>query len=220
MPTIITRGAGSARGFGFAGLKPVPIIGSALGGGYFAGQISTSGNGTADYNLVVAPKSSGQAASITYGDFINYPNTSSDIDGPTNSANLNSPNNPAAEFCEGLTIGGFSDWYMPAKNELEVCYYNLKPSFGGNDPNSGINPNAVPARSSNYGALPGQTTATDFQKGGAQAFDLTRYWSSTQAGSISANWQEFNSEGNGGGFQSTSTKSNSYYVRAVRRIPV
>lgn len=220
MPTITTLGAASARGFGFAGGKSVPAIGSALGGGYFAGQISTSGNGVADYNLIVAPLSSGQSASIDWGDFTNYPGTSSDVDGATNTANADSPNNPAASFCAALSIGGFSDWYMPAKNELEICYYNLRPSYGGNDPNSGINPNAVPARSSNYGALPGQTTATAFQKGGTQAFDLTRYWSSTQAGSISANWQEFNSENNGGGFQSTSTKSNLYYVRAIRKIPV
>jgi hypothetical protein len=35
---------------------------------------------------------------------------------------------PSAHFCNNLTVGGFTDWYMPAKNELEVCYYNLKPT--------------------------------------------------------------------------------------------
>ena len=33
---------------------------------------------------------------------------------------MNDANHPAAQFCEGLTIGGFSDWYMPAKNEQEA----------------------------------------------------------------------------------------------------
>ena len=28
----------------------IPVIGSAFGGGFFAGQISTAGNGVADYN--------------------------------------------------------------------------------------------------------------------------------------------------------------------------
>ena len=34
----------------------IPDIGAAYQGGFFAGQISTAGNGIADYNIVVAPK--------------------------------------------------------------------------------------------------------------------------------------------------------------------
>jgi hypothetical protein len=44
-------------GMSFGGL---PDIGAAYQGGFFAGQISTAGNGIADYNLVIAPKSSGR----------------------------------------------------------------------------------------------------------------------------------------------------------------
>jgi hypothetical protein len=47
-------------GMSFGGL---PDIGAAFGGGFFAGQISTAGNGIADYNLVIAPKSSGENSS-------------------------------------------------------------------------------------------------------------------------------------------------------------
>ena len=42
---------------------PVPIVGSALGGGYFAGQISTAGNGIADYNLIIGPVASAENTS-------------------------------------------------------------------------------------------------------------------------------------------------------------
>jgi hypothetical protein len=35
----------------------------------------------------------------------------------------------AAQFCEGLTIGGFSDWYMPAKNELGSLLLQFKTNY-------------------------------------------------------------------------------------------
>ena len=56
----------------------------------------------------------------------------------TNSTNMNNASHPAAQFCEGLTIGGFSDWYMPARNELEICYYNLKPTTQNNNTGGGV----------------------------------------------------------------------------------
>jgi hypothetical protein len=99
--------------------------------------------------------------------------TNSVIDGPANSTAMNNASHPAAKFCEGLTIGGFSDWYMPAKNEIEICYYNLKSNTTSNFTGSGINPNAVPARASNYtSGDPAQTSATIFKSpSGAERFD-------------------------------------------------
>jgi hypothetical protein len=144
------------------GPVPLPAIGAAYQGGFFAGQISTAGNGIADYNLVIAPKSSGENSNKQWKTSnTSTAGTSSVIDGPTNSANMNDASHPAAQFCEGLTIGTFSDWYMPAKNELEVCYFNLKPTTTSNSIASGTNTNAVPSRGSNYTAgTPAQTAAT------------------------------------------------------------
>ena len=192
-----------------------PAIGAAFGGGFFAGQISTAGNGVADYNLVIAPKSSGENSSKTWKTSnTSTSGTSSVIDGPTNSANMNNVSHPAAQFCEGLTIGGFSDWYMPAKNELEVCYFNLKPTTTNNETSSGTNTNAVPSRGSNYTAgTPAQTAATDFKTGNTEAFAGNFYWSSTEGSSTNASVQVFNT-----GFQFTNEKISSFYVRAVRRI--
>jgi hypothetical protein len=131
-------------------IPPSPAIGSAYGGGFFAGRIEQ--NGTI-YDLVVAPKSSGENSSKQWKTAnTSTSGTSSVIDGPTNSANMNNATHPAAQFCEGLTIGGFSDWYMPAKNELEVCYFNLKPTTDSNSTSSGANTNAFPSRESNYTA--------------------------------------------------------------------
>jgi hypothetical protein len=195
----------------------LPAIGAAFGGGFFAGQISTAGNGIADYNLVIAPKSSGENSNKQWKtSSTSTAGTTSVIDGPTNSSNMNNASHPAAQFCEGLTIGTFSDWYMPAQNELEVCYFNLKPTTESNSDLSGTNTNAVPSRGSNYlEGTPAQTAATDFQTGNTEAFAASTYWSSTENGATFAMRQTFNA-----GSQGISTKTNNAYVRAVRRVAV
>ena len=196
---------------------PIPVIGSALGGGYFAGQISTAGNGVADYNLVVGPVASAENASKQWK-IVNTTTagTTSVIDGPANSAAMNDVTHPAALFCEAVTAGGFTDWYMPAKNELEVCYYNLKPTTASNNTSSGTNTNAVPSRGSNYTAgTPAQTSATDFKDTGAEDFTATSYWCSTEY-SATNGWKQYFSSG----YQNDSAKLNSYRVRAIRRVAV
>jgi hypothetical protein len=194
-----------------------PVIGQVYGGGFFAGQISTAGNGIADYNLVIGPVASAQttnkqwktSASSTSG-------TDSVINGPANSAAMNSPSHPAAEFCEAVTAGGFTDWYMPAKNEIEICYYNLKPDTQNNDTSFGINPNAVPARASPYTTgTPARTSAAAFQFGGAEAFTTAGYWSSTQYLPSLAWLQVFDT-----GVLFYYTKTFYRRVRAVRRVAV
>jgi hypothetical protein len=192
-------------------------IGSALGGGFLAGQISTAGNGVADYNLIIGPVSSAENSSKQWK-ILNTTTagTTSVINGPANSSAMNNVTHPAAQFCEGLTIGGFSDWYMPAKNELEVCYYNLKPDTTNNSTSSGTNTNAVPSRGSNYTAgTPSQTLATDFQAGGTEAFGIADYWSSTEFSSQYAWGQSTNN-----GSQQTITKNYYNRVRAIRRVAV
>lgn len=197
-----------------------PAIGSALGGGFYAGQISTAGNGSADFNLVIGPVASAENASISYKNANTGGDPTSDIDGPANSSTMNNASHPAAQFCEGLTIGGFSDWYMPAKNELEVCYYNLKPTTASNSTSSGTNTNAVPSRGSNYTAgTPAQTSASSFQSGNAEAFTSTgsSYWSSTQYSGF-ASFGGFQTFSNG--VQSGTYKAYANIVRAVRRVAV
>jgi hypothetical protein len=201
------------------GPPPLPAIGSAYEGGFFAGQISTSADGVATHNLVVGPAASAQipgASSQWKTTNTATAGTSSDIDGPTNSSNMNNASHPSAQFCEGLTIGGFSDWYLPSKNELEVCYFNLKPSTANNNTSSGTNTNAVPSRGSNYtSGTPAQTSAAAFQSGGSEAFIDSFYWSSTEASATEA-WTALFDNGQSGAF----SKTFSNRVRAIRRVPV
>jgi hypothetical protein len=197
-------------------ITPVLQPGDAFGGGYFMGQISTSGNGIANYNLVIGPKATAQSVL-----FFKTSNTGGDptsvIDGPANSAAMNSATYPAAEFCEGLTVGGFTDWYLPAKNELEIGYYNLKPWGATNDTSSGINANAVPARASNYtSGSPAQTSVSIFRTSSSEAFNAGGYWSSSEAPNPQLAWaQDFYA-----GSQSYFAKAGGFRARAVRRVAV
>lgn len=194
---------------------PVPTIGSAFGGGFFAGQISTAGNSVADYNLVVGPISS--TASVLKWKLTNTssPGTSSVVDGATNTNNMNDASHPAAQFVRGLNVGGQTDWYMAAKNELEICYFNLKPSTEPNTTFYGINANAVPARASNYSAgNPAQTSATDFRTTGTEDFVTSAYWTSTEKTATVAWLQNF-FNGN-----PSYAKDYAYNVRAIRKVAV
>jgi len=168
----------------------LPAIGSALGGGYFAGQISATGNGVATHNLIVSDKSVGQADRSYY---TSYPppttNPTSMVDGAGNTATLVSGYGsgvPAAYFCDQLNTGGYTDWYLPAGNELEILYWFLKPTNDSNTDGIWANVNAVSPEPYNTNHtsspnVPSQTTATAFQSGGAQAFNTTTYVSSTQS---------------------------------------
>ena len=199
----------------------VPVVGSAYGGGFFAGQISTAGNGIADYNLVVGPVASAQSSLVWKNVGSATPGADSVINGTQNTADMVADGNatvyPCAHFCNNLSTGGQTDWYMPAKNELEVCYYNLKPTTTNNNTSSGINANAVPARASNYtSGNPAQTSATDFRNTGAEDFTAGFYWSSTEQALYTAFGQAFSN-----GYQYGINKDFAgQIVRAIRRVAV
>jgi hypothetical protein len=193
-------------------------IGQAWGGGFYAGKINVSGT---QYYLIVAPKASGENSVKEWGNYGTTTGITSVINGPTNSASLAAGGAAygAATFCEGLSIGGYSDWYLPAKNELEVLYYFLKPTTDANNTSSGSNANAVSPKpiSTNYtSGSPAQTSAgIGFRTGETDAFASNYYWSSTEANADDAWRQYFFNGGQGYYFKTTAS-----YVRAVRRIAV
>jgi hypothetical protein len=203
--------------------EPAPtVIGQAYAGGYYAGQLGVAG--VATHYLVTGPRSSCEAFGKKWKTSdTSTSGTSSDIDGPTNSANMNNASHPAAQFCEALTVGGYTDWYMPAKNEMEICYYNLKPATYQNTSNLVVNPNSIPPRTSGYSlgtpaTNPAMTTNTTFQflAGGTEAFKTQYYWSSTEFSSANGNYS-FMSNGNQNGYMKTGSY---FYVRATRRVAV
>jgi hypothetical protein len=214
-----------------------PAPGTAMSGGYFAGQIRVfageDGGGlpTVDtiYNLIVAPVDTGQhGGSIPSG--IQYKTTlTGDLPAatfqnkvyglPANDAG-NDADHPMFQWARSLNIGGFSDWYIPAVNELEILYYYLKPTTELNSTNA-VNPNAYPLHAY-YPLDPGQTTSALFKTGGAQAFiDYAFYQTSTEySGTDYTFWlQRFDS-----GTQAILYKASiiyfttPYVARAIRRV--
>jgi hypothetical protein len=124
---------------------------------------------------------------------------------------------PAAQFCTGLSIGGFTDWYLPARFELEIAYANLKPTTTNNSTSWGINDYSVPPRAVNYTTgSPAQTLVTAFQNTGAEPFVNDQHWSSSEFNASQA-WTVSYSNG---AAASGNTKSTALRVRAFRRVPV
>ena len=200
-------------------VAPPTVIGQAYGGGFYAGQIGVGG--VATHYLIVGPVASAQSTLAYKNAQTATTGADSVIDGPQNTADMvaggSSTVYPAAHFCNDLAIGGFSDWYMPSNNELEVCYYNLKPTTQNNTTDVGINTNAVPSRGSTYTTgTPAQTSATVFQTGNAEAFTADQYAASTETANALYSWLIVFTSGN----TSYSPKNNSRLTRAVRRVAV
>jgi len=216
MSGILCSFVGASFGAPF---DPATPIGTAIEGGFFGGLINDAGE---TYALIVAPKSSGESSLQWKTSQTFTSDTGSFTDGPLNTSAMISAGaaaHPAADFCNNLSIGGFTDWYLPAKDELEVLYYNLKPTTQSNNTASGRNTNAVPPRNSNYtSGDPAQTSVTDFQTGNTEAFVATSYWSSTQDFNFPTEFAFRLSFNNG--FQSGTNKDGSSIFRAVRRVAV
>ena len=118
----------------------------------------------------------------------------------------------------GTGIGGYNDWYIPAKNELAILYFFLKPDSSTNTTGSGSNPNSVApyTPNTNYGSGFPNVTGNALFAGGAQAFStFNGYWSSSEGSSLTTSaWrQDFTN-----GFQGSVNKNSGRYARAVRRI--
>ena len=204
-------------------LNPYPVaIGASYGGGYFAGRITIGGT---LYNLVVSPKASGYDSGISKP--YKTANTSdtganSYYDGMANSNALNDSNHPAVQFCRSLTIGGYSDWYLPSVNELEVIYNYLKPGTTLNNTTGGLggaNPNAVAPELINTAyttSRPLQTTAGSLWKsGGSESFEELIYITSTSDnGSSYARNQYFD---NGEQWYDQKIGTNNK-IRAIRKV--
>jgi hypothetical protein len=198
------------------------VIGEPFRGGYYAGKVATGGGGVATFYLVVADKTVGQSSALKWSASQVTTGVTSTINGPTNSASLAALGYPMASFCENLNTGGYTDWYMPAKDELEILYYFLKPNTNSNWTSSGSNAYAVSPQpiNTNYSSgSPAQTSATSFRTGASsQEFSTVFYFSSTEYNANDAWAQTFND-----GTQSNANKTFDFLgwsVRAVRRVPV
>ena len=93
--------------------------------GYIAGET---------HGLIVAPSDQGKEIPWYNGSYIKTGATGTSLG--TGSANTNTivskqgQGNYAAKLCADLVIDGYSDWYLPSKDELDKLYDN-KSAIGG-----------------------------------------------------------------------------------------
>ena len=194
-----------------------PILGTSMGGGFYAGRIMIEGQA---YALIVAPKAEGEKNGSTWiGRNKSVTGALSYVDGLANTCAMAEAGSKLALWAQELRIGGFDDWYLPAQDELEVVYRNLKPTADENScyARSGINLSAIEPTRPYTPEFPLQTEAELFKAGGSEAFDADWYWTSTQHAAYSgyAWYQDFN-----GGSQDYYGKSAELRARAVRRLPI
>jgi hypothetical protein len=230
----ITSPANGATGLNPALNSPagIPLVGSAYTPQNGAGAVQTSstwevykggfplGPSTGTITTVT-PGTAGTPGGVQYKTSASSdtnPNSQNEVFGKLATDQFNNAAHPPFQWAKGLNIGGFTDWYVPAKNELEILYFNLKPDTTVNNTSSGINPNAVPPRASVYGATPTRTSNALFQSAGSEAFSaVDPYWSSTEYSTTTTNaWEQFFA--NGG--QTFTTKNTGQNARAVRRVPL
>lgn len=196
----------------------IPTIpGTPFAGGFFAGLINQA-DGL--YAIVVAPKVKGQHKDCGWGAGAaraHLASARSFFDGRANTESMVAAGSELAQWVRSLTIGGFDDWYLPARDELDLAYRNLKPTEETNLCLSGDNPSSVPVGYAYMPEAPAQTVAGAFRAGGAEAFDPVWYWTSTQyAGGEAYAWIQYFT--NGG--QRLDHKDYGFRARAVRRLPI
>jgi hypothetical protein len=193
------------------------VLGAPFQGGFYAGRLNV---GDIEYAIIVAPKAEGEHADTRWNADTKFVNGAlSYNDGLTNTTAMSKAGSQLAQWARRLKIGGFSDWYLPSQDELELCYRHLKPSTDKNYcwARSGINLSAVPPTRPYTPDVPKQTKAKAFKNGGTHAFNQIWHWTSTQhAADPGGAWmQSF-----GDGSQGTTRKSLVYRARAVRRIKI
>lgn len=188
------------------GISVPDNFGDAFEGGYYAGQVEKSDG---IYAVIIAPKASGQSSSsLAYNNDNTGAFGDSLVEGVSNNATIGTQSKfPASYYCANLSIDGFDDWYLPARDELEVCYRNLKPTTSSNHTGnrftssytytpyndlpadtSGINRYSILAGSAYTSSVPSQTTSTNFITGGSEAFDLDTYYFVSTRFSSAAVW--------------------------------
>jgi hypothetical protein len=215
------------------------VLGEPWGGGFFAGYISHTADGSPTHALIVAPRATGATGTgytLTTNpkwadETVAVPanatliGASSAFDGKVNTdlmmsliaaGTYSAGAFPAAQFCADLSIGGFTDWYLPSRFELDIAYFNLKPGTQVNDTNWGTNIYSVPKRTANNTlTYPQQTYVTSFNTS-TEAFVADGHWLSTELNAVNA-WRLILTNG----FQGASVGGKAtavLRVRAFRRI--
>lgn len=232
--------------------KFIGTVASAVGTTLTITVSSIGGSGTfsdwsvmSKFRSIVAPKSSGENTIALKNAQTAFPTgCQSLVDGLTATNAMKNADTstvyPAAHWARGLSIGGYTDWHIPARDVLELAYRNLKPiittnyqtadrevgasfnytingTYGALTTGHGVNNNSSPVGAA-YAGTPTQTASVAFRTGGAEAFSFGSaiYLSSTEQ-STQGVWSQAWYTGYAGKQEASYHKADALLVRAVRR---
>jgi hypothetical protein len=228
-------------------------IGEPIAGGFLAGVIDTVA-GTIDsqdayqtgerYAVIVSPKSLESSIGLKWNasGSSNANNSDTRWDGlsATNAIlSLNNTDYEAHDYISNVrssnpppTFSGGSDWYLPALDELELIYRNLKSQVTDNStgtldrgfpaPQSyGENISSDPNGDAYTTSDPSQTNVLVFQEGNSEAMGFQYYMTSSWGNTNTAHYQEFTDAFGRAGAQTAfpdQMDSTNKVVRPVRHI--
>lgn len=198
----------------------IPAIGGALQGGFYYGQIKI---GTKTYALIVSPRATGNIDGPVMQLDTAYTFTGNNIDndGKQIQANMVAygiTKFPAQAAVKALNIGGYTDWYIPSKYEMEILYRALKPTTTNNNTVAGANPYAVPTATVKYTTTnPARTALLDFRPTGTNFMTADFYYTATQgpSGAAFCHAKRFTNGADG-----EDRMEFDYPVRAIRRVEI
>jgi len=186
-------------------------IGEAFQGGFLGRRYKVDGE---EYAVIVAGKDGRLRG--TWGEYgQDVVGARSCINGATNTDAMAEAGSDAAKEARALRLGGFDDWHVPSRDQLEMIYRDFKPTADenyctyrdGDNPTTGEYPYTPDS--------PAQTTIAAFQEGGEHAIEPGCYMSSTQYSPHGAYVQRFVD-----GYTYNLGKDNEVRALAVRTIHI
>jgi hypothetical protein len=190
------------------------VIGTPFEGGFFAGLYK---QGDETRALIVSGKD-GEVDDVEWGEYgQDITGAGSYTDGLANTKAMAEAGSELAKQVLALEIGGFNDWAIPARDQLEMLYRHFKPTTRTNSCTfrDGDNPSSLPAGYPYTEPTPAQTGIEGFREGEEHALQAAWYWASTQHSSDYA-WRQY--FGNGVTF--SYGKGGEARARAVRSVVV
>jgi hypothetical protein len=99
-------------------------------GGIFLGVMPATADDQPEYGLILCVDPAGDFRKVAWGDYgKEVKGCDSDNDGLANTLAMVETGNDLAKRITALEAGGFSDWYLPARNELRLAFIAAPNAF-------------------------------------------------------------------------------------------